>query len=197
MNLPATTEEKEVVTPTTEALTYTVDVEKSVIKWKGDKPTGTHSGTINLSSGTISVNGTNPEAGNFSIDMNSIACTDLDGEMKSNLEAHLKGTVEGKEGDFFNVTEFPSANFVITSVKGEGDNTIVGGNLTIKEKTNNIEFPASITYTGDTMSLVSKPFNIDRTKWDLNYGSKSIFDNLGDKFINDEIGLEIELHASK
>ena len=100
----ATTEEKEIITPTTDALSYTVDIEKSVIKWKGDKPTGTHSGTINLASGTISVNGTNPEAGKFSIDMNSIACTDLDGEMKSNLEAHLKGTVEGKEGDFFNVT---------------------------------------------------------------------------------------------
>jgi hypothetical protein len=47
------------------------------------------------------------------------------------------------------------------------------------------------------MTLTSKPFSIDRTKWGVNYGSKSIFDNLGDKFINDDIGLEIELHASK
>ncbi len=193
----ATTDEKEVVAPTPEAVSYTVDVEKSVIKWKGDKPTGSHAGTIKIASGSVSVNGANLETGKFSIDMNSISDTDLEGEMKANLEAHLKGTVEGKEGDFFNVNKYPLASFVVTGVTGTEGETIVSGNLTIKEKTHNIEFPATIDYTDNGMSLVSKPFNIDRTKWGVNYGSKSIFDNLGDKFISDEIGLEIELHANK
>ncbi len=193
----AVTSEKEIAVATSEAISYTVDIEKSVIKWRGDKPTGFHVGNIKIASGSVSVNGANLETGKFSIDMNSITNTDLDGGMKDNLEAHLKGTVEGKEGDFFNVNEYPLASFVLTSVSGTEGETIVSGNLTIKEKTHNIEFPATIQYTDGGMSLVSKPFNIDRTKWDVNYGSKSIFDNLGDKFINDDIGLEILLYASK
>lgn len=193
----ATTDEKEVVAPMPEAVSYAVDLEKSVIRWTGNKPTGTHTGTIKIASGSVSVNGTNLDTGKFSIDMTSITNTDLDGEMKVNLEAHLKGTVEGKEGDFFNVTEFPLSSFVVTSVTGAEGEALVSGNLTIKEKTHNIQFPATITYTDNAMSLVSKPFNIDRTKWGVNYGSKSIFDNLGDKFISDQIGLEIELYASK
>lgn len=193
----ATTDEKEVVAPTPEAVSYAVDAEKSVIRWKGDKPTGSHTGTIKIASGSVSVNETSLETGKFSIDMNTITNTDLEGGMKDNLEAHLKGTVEGKEGDFFNVNEFPLASFVVTGVTETEGEAVVSGNLTIKEKTHNVEFPATVTYTDGAMSLVSKPFNIDRTKWGINYGSKSIFDNLGDKFINDEIGLEIELYASK
>ena len=193
----ATTDEKEVAAPAPEAVSYAIDIEKSVIKWKGEKPTGTHTGTIKLASGAVSLMDTNLETGKFSVDMNTITNTDLDGEMKENLEAHLKGTVEGKEGDFFNVIEFPLATFVITGVTGEGADTVVAGNLTIKEKTHNIEFPASVVYTDNGMSLTSKPFSIDRTKWGVNYGSKSIFDNLGDKFINDDIGLEIQLYANK
>jgi polyisoprenoid-binding protein YceI len=129
--------------------------------------------------------------------MNSITDLDLDGDMKKNLEAHLKGTVEGKEGDFFNVKEYPFATFVLTGITGDGANASVSGNLTIKEKTHNIEFPASVTFTGNDLMLQSKPFTIDRTQWDVNYGSKSIFDNLGDKFIDDDVELVIELHASK
>lgn len=193
----ATTAEQEVVAPASTALDYNVDIEKSVITWKGQKPTGTHNGTIKIASGTVAVLGSNLEAGKFSIDMNSITDLDLEGEMKTNLEAHLKGTVEGKEGDFFNVTEFPFSNFVLTSVTGEGDNTVVSGNLTIKEKTHNIEFPATITFSENVLLIQSKPFSIDRTKWGVNYGSKSIFDNLGDKFINDNVELTFELHASK
>jgi len=190
-------QEKEVAMASSEAVTYIVDLEKSVIKWTGNKPTGTHNGTVKIASGSVSANGMKLETGKFTIDMNSITDTDLDGKMKANLEAHLKGTVEGKEGDFFNVTQFPTSNFVLTNVMGENENAIIAGNLTIKEKTHNIEFPAEISYTEDGMVLKSLPFTIDRTKWDVNYGSKSIFDNLGDKFISDEIGLEIELHASK
>ena len=71
------------------------------------------------------------------------------------------------------------------------------GNLTIKGKTNPVSFNATVSYPGDTMFLKSEKFKIDRTKWDVNYGSKSVFDNLGDKFISDDMELQIELHASK
>ncbi len=175
------------------AVNYNVDTAASQIMWEGEKPTGKHNGAIKLASGTVAVNNGAVEAGNFVIDMNSVDVQDLEGEQKANLEAHLKGTVEGKEGDFFNVKEFPSAKFEMTGI----ENNMVKGNLTIKDKTNAIEFPATVTMEGDKMMLKSEPFEIDRTKWDVNYGSKSIFDNLGDKFIDDEIKLTVSLVANK
>ncbi len=163
-----------------------------------NKPTGTHTGTISLANGEIMVNDRNIEAGTFTIDMKSIVVTDLEaGDGKENLEAHLMGTVEGKEGDFFNVTEYPTATFEITSIEGDQYKPTVKGNLTIKGKTNPVSFNATVSYPGDTMFLKSEKFKIDRTKWDVNYGSKSVFDNLGDKFISDDMELQIELHASK
>ena len=193
----ATTGEKEVKVATEAASDYEVNLEKSIISWKGSKPTGSHNGTIKLASGTLLATETSIEAGKFSIDMNSITDLDLDGDKKENLEAHLKGTVEGKEGDFFNVNEFPLANFEITGLTGEGSNLTLSGNLTIKGQTHNIEFPAVISTEGNDMHLKSETFSIDRTKWGVNYGSKTIFGDLGDKFINDEIELVVELYASK
>lgn len=188
--------EKEVATATTAASVYKVDTTKSMINWVGKKPTGTHMGTISLSEGFASVTDKNIEAGTFVIDMNSISSTDLEGKAKDNLDAHLKGTVEGKEGDFFNVNNYPSGAFSITKAEGENGKVMVSGNLTLLDKTNNVTFPATVSFLGNTMSLKSDSFKIDRTQWGINYGSKSIFDNLGDKFINDEIELTIELHAA-
>ncbi|MBK5214820.1 MAG: YceI family protein [Flavobacteriaceae bacterium] len=175
------------------ATEYTVDSAASQIIWEGSKPTATHHGTIKLSSGTIHLNEGNVEAGNFVIDMNSINDEDLEGDDKANLEAHLKGTVEGKEGDFFNVKEYPTAKFEMTSI----ENNMVKGNLTIKDKTNAIEFPATVSMDGDKMMLKSEAFEVDRTKWNVNYGSKSVFPNLGDKFINDTMKISFSLVATK
>lgn len=192
--------EKEAEMPTEEAAEatemateYTVDTAASQIMWEGSKPTGKHNGTIQLSSGTVHLNNGNVEAGEFVIDMNSITDEDLEGDDKANLESHLKGTVEGKEGDFFNVKEYPTAKFEMTGI----ENNMVKGNLTIKNKTNAIEFPAQVTMEGDKMMLKSETFAIDRTKWDVNYGSKSVFPNLGDKFISDDIMITVSLVANK
>ncbi len=180
------------------AVSYKADTTKSKIMWSGSKPTGTHTGTISLNSGTIMVNDKTMEAGRFSINMKSINVTDLEaGDGKENLEAHLMGTVKGKEGDFFNVTEFPVATFEITSIEGDQYKPTVNGNLTIKGKSNPVSFNATVSYPGETLFLKSEKFMIDRTKWDVNYGSKSVFDNLGDKFISDEMELQVELHATK
>ncbi len=187
----------EVAVATSNATAYTVDTSKSKILWKGEKPTGSHNGTIKIASGTVSAINNDIQAGNFTIDMKSIDSEDLEGKKKENLEAHLMGTVEGKEGDFFNVNTYPNSTFELTSVEDGDGQVTVKGNLTIKDKTNAIEFPATVSFSGDTMILKSNSFIIDRTKWDVNYGSKSIFDNLGDKFISDEIELVVELHASK
>lgn len=197
-NNEVTTEDaKEVAMANEEAIMYVVDTTASVIDWEGNKPTGKHTGTIQIKEGTFQANDSIIESGTFVIDMTSINVTDLKGEEKMNLENHLKGTVEGKEGDFFNVNEFPEATFEVTGITEKEGQTMLQGNLTMKEETKNVEFPVKINRTEDAIKITSEPFIIDRTKWGINYGSKSVFDGLGDKFISDDIKLTINLNAKK
>ncbi len=188
-----TVKEKEAATDT-----YIVDVSASQIEWKGFKPTGTHNGTIAIENGEIHTKDNLVSSGSFVMDMNSINSLDLEGEGKQKLESHLKGTIEGKEGDFFNTKEFPEATFEITKAESM-DNGIINlsGNLTLKGETNNITFPVNITKDETSLLLKSETFTIDRTKWDVNFGSKSVFDNLGDAFINDDIELKVTVKANK
>jgi len=183
-----------------EASTYTIDKENSKIEWTGSKPTGKHTGTINLAEGTVSVKDNALDTGKFTIDMNTITVTDLKaGDGKEDLEGHLKGT-GGTEADFdhfFNVKKYPQANFEITKAVTENGKTSVEGNLTMKGITKNVKFPATVTVNGNTVTVVSDPFTINRTLWNVNYGSKSVFDNLGDKFINDDIELKVSVTAKK
>ncbi|MFD2917659.1 YceI family protein [Psychroserpens luteus] len=178
---------------------YVANIGESTITWKGYKPTGTHNGTINIESGIFKTDDGKLQSGTFLIDMTSITVVDLEaGDGKENLESHLKGTVEGKEGDFFDVTKFPSAAFEITGTEAlAAGKTRLSGNLSIKGQKHNISFPVTISNEGDMMTIESEAFTIDRTKWGINYGSKSVFDNLGDKFINDDMELKIVVKAKK
>ncbi|WCO02709.1 YceI family protein [Psychroserpens ponticola] len=178
---------------------FTVNVSESTIEWIGFKPTGTHSGTISLDNGVFKTDDGKLQSGTFLIDMNSITVTDMEsGDGKEDLEAHLKGTVEGKENHFFDVKKFPTAAFEITGTESlAAGKTRLSGNLDIKGQKHNISFPVNITNNGDEMTIESEPFKIDRTKWNVNYGSKSIFEGLGDKFINDDFELKIRIKAKK
>ncbi|MEW4922848.1 YceI family protein [Algibacter sp. 2305UL17-15] len=176
-----------------ESVKYTVDTDASAIEWKGFKPTGTHNGTIKLDSGVFALNGNTIESGSFLIDMKSITVLDIPAEEKDNakLTGHLKSP------DFFDVENHPSSAFEVTGVSEAEGKTMLSGNLTIKGVKNNITFPVSVTETGNAVSLTSETFTIDRSKWNVKYGSKSFFDNLGDKFINDDIELKIDVTAKK
>ena len=192
-----TGEALEVATAKMEAVEFIVDPTASVIEWQGKKPTGTHTGTIQIAEGTFHANDSIVESGTFVIDMASINVTDLEGDDKANLENHLKGTVEGKEGDFFNINEFPQAKFEVTGISTVNGQSMLQGNLTMKGETKNVEFPVNINLNGEEIVLTSEPFTIDRTKWKINFKSKSVFDSLGDNFINDEIELTIKVVATK
>jgi len=186
---------KEVVTEV-EAVKYKVDTEESVIAWTGFKPGESHKGTLHLDSGVVKVG--ESISGTFIIDMNSLAVTDLKpGEGKEGLEGHLKGTAKEKEDHFFNVAKFPTAAFEITGVSEKDGKKTMEGNLTIRGIKKNVSFPVSYKVNGDVMKLISEPFKINRTDWGINYGSKSIFNDLGDKFIMDDIELKISLKGSK
>ncbi len=190
---------QEALTASETALVYLVDTNASTIEWGGRKPTKTHTGTIQITSGSFTTSLDNTiESGDFIINMKSITVTDLaPGDGKENLEGHLMGTVEGKEGDFFNTNKYPEGIFEVTGVKMEGGKTWLEGNLTLKDVTKNIKFPVNVSFEGDKMLLQSEPFTLDRTLWGINFGSKSVFDNLGDKFINDDMEITVLVEAIK
>lgn len=183
------------------AASYKVNAGASKVLWEGYKPTGTHNGTVNISEGQVDVKDGKVVAGKLVLDMNSITVLDLEGDDKAYLESHLKGLEDKKADDFFNVNKYPTGTFEITKVvdlPNDADgNQQVYGNLTLKDQTQQVGFKAKVTMDGNSLTVLTPKFNIDRTKWNIKYGSKSIFDNLGDKFINDEIGLTITLAANK
>lgn len=189
----------EVATASIESTNYTVDTQNSVIEWTGSKPSGKHNGTINLKSGELAVKNDTIESGMFVIDMNSIVVSDLAaGDGKEDLEAHLKGTGDkAGEDHFFNVTKFPEGTFEIVSITAENGKAKINGNLTLKGVTKPVEFTATTTNNGDEITLTSDAFLINRTHWNVNYASKSIFDDLKDKFVNDDIELVVKLKATK
>lgn len=194
-----TAEPSETTVASSEAIPYKVDLENSAVDWKGSKPTGTHTGTIKFSEGQAMLSGDTLESGTFVIDMNSITVTDLkSGDGKEDLEMHLKGTGEkAQEDHFFNVGKYPSGKFEITSVVEDNGKSMITGNLILKEISKSITIPAMITNEGNVMTLKSEPFKINRTDWNVNYASKSVFDDLKDKYVDDIIELTVTLKILK
>jgi polyisoprenoid-binding protein YceI len=185
--------------PSADAISYTVNTSTSVIEWTGSKQVGKHNGTLKLSGGTVFINSKNEiEGGNFVMDMNSIAVSDLkSGDGKEDLEGHLKGLTVENADHFFNVRKYPEASFEITNVSTEKGRSTIEGNLTIKETTKSVKFPAIVIVNDNSLSITSDTFIIDRTQWKVNYASKSIFTDVSDKFVNDEIEMQVKLKASR
>lgn len=160
-----------------------IKIKNSKIVWKGYKVTGSHEGTIALKTGSLSFNNNKLTGGEFTIDMTSIACTDLNGEYKNKLEGHLKSD------DFFGVKKNPTATLVFKKVKSTGKNSYkVTGDLTIKGITKKVDFILSVYGNKANASL-----KIDRSKYNVKYGSTSFFDGLKDKAIYDEFDLVVDL----
>ena len=159
-----------------------VKASESTINWTGKKVTGKHTGTLSLSSGHLVFDGENITGGEFVVDMTTLKVTDLEGEYKNKLEGHLNSD------DFFGVTNHKTAKLVVTKAKKTDKGYKIAGDLTIKGKTNPIQFELAVN--GDSASTTLK---VDRTKYDIKYGSGSFFDNLGDKTIDDEFELAVNL----
>ena len=174
-----------VVTASTpvEVETKEVKTSESTVTWKGYKVTGSHYGTINLQSGSLSFEGDKLIGGEFVVDMLSLISTDLEGEYKGKLEGHLKSD------DFFGVAKHPTSSLVFTNVTAKGKNSYeVTGDLTIKGITKAVTFDVSVYGSKATATM-----KVDRSQYDVRYGSGSFFDNLGDKTIYDEFDLVVDL----
>jgi len=161
-----------------------INAAKSKISWIGEKVTGKHEGTINVKDGVLTFKGDKLTGGNVTVDMNSLEATDLKaGEGKEKLEGHLKAD------DFFGTATYPTSKIVFKSVKVKSAGVYtVTADLTIKKTTKPITFDLKVGKNAATTTL-----KVDRTKYDITYGSKSFFESIGDKAIYDEFTLNVNL----
>jgi polyisoprenoid-binding protein YceI len=161
-----------------------VDTKQSTLKWHGEKVTGEHWGNINLKEGMLVWKNDRLTDGEFIIDMTSITNTDLeDPGYNAKLVGHLKSD------DFFGVEKYPTSKLEIkSSTKFENNKATVKAHLTIKETTLPIEFEAQKDGNWFMAEIV-----VDRSKYDVRYGSGSFFDNLGDKTIYDDFTLTVKI----
>ncbi len=157
----------------------TIDLKKSSFSWKGTKVSGKHLGTISLKSAKVTTSKAGfITKGNFVMDISSVTVTDLKGEWAGKFLGHLKSN------DFFNVEKYPLAKLDIT----KDDGKMLWANLTIKAKTN----PVNFKYKKEGSNYVGTLL-FDRTKFDMIYGSGNFFKNLGDKMIHNEVSLDFNL----
>lgn len=168
---------------------YAANVETSTLNWKGFKPTGSHNGVVAIKEGNLTVRNEKVTEGKFTFDMASITVLDIPADDKYNakLVNHLKSP------DFFDVENNPTATFEIIGVEGDK----IKGNLIVKEISKPVEFIAKLVETEVGIEFSAEPFKIDRTEYNIQYKSKKFFENIKDKFINDEFEISFKVKASK
>ena len=159
----------------------------SKVEWIGRKVTGKHNGTINIKEGVLQIKDGILLGGSFVIDMTSIKVLDMTGEYAAKLEGHLKSD------DFFAADAYPTSKLIITQANAKGDGQFeIKGNLTIRDVTKEVTFMTQLTPDGKKYKATTN-ITIDRSNYNVKYGSGSFFEGLGDKTIYDEFDLAITL----
>ncbi len=171
--------------------TYTLDITSSEVGWMGSKTLIKNykdNGTLSFASGSVVVTNGNVTSGDFVIDMNSFTVTSTSNQKATGdmLESHLKSA------DFFDVPTYPTATIKVRNVV----NGTVSADVTIKGITKTISFPATISQDG-TVITGSAKMTLDRTNWDIRYGSTKFFGDLGNAVIDDKVEILLSLRATK
>ncbi|MFT4155427.1 YceI family protein [Parafilimonas sp.] len=196
----STTSEQEAAAATGKA--YTADTAASVINWHATHKGGfaPRYGTLKISDGNVSVENGTVTGGTFTVDVNSLwvdpaSVTEKD-KKATDLQAHLKSP------DFFDASKYPTVKFVVTGVTpydsskvkslADGATNLVSGNLTVKDSTVNITFPARITISDANVDIAAK-FIVDRTSWGLKYGAKG---DPSDWLISKDFELALDIKAT-
>jgi polyisoprenoid-binding protein YceI len=204
---------------------YKVDPASTQITWYASKVTGFHYGEVKLDNGVLNVENSQLKGGNFAVDLSSITVSkkDLEDEKTNQkLVGHLKsedffavGVDKSKNLATFeikSVTEFgklskkqkekiteelnASNGRPNTTTKVENPTHLVKGNLTIKGKSLEQELPVVISTQKNQINAKGLMV-IDRTRWDIRYGSGKFFQSLGDKVIHDNFEVAVDLKAKK
>jgi polyisoprenoid-binding protein YceI len=110
-----------------------------------------------------------------------------------------------KSADFFDVAKYPTAKFEITGVEvfvadssskdlkiADATHTIKD-NLTLKDNTKNIAFPAKVTIGATNVTAIAD-FNIDRTLWVMNYKGPN---NPQNWIINRAVNIKLNISSPK
>lgn len=174
--------------------TYQLDLQKSSLHWTGHKAIGTsHNGFLKFKEGSLEVSGNQLVSAIFVVDMTSLTNKDL--AKKPDMQKKLVGHLMSK--DFFNVEKFPTATFKVTKAESKSaKEVLLKGTMTILGKAQPVEVLAQIEKT-KTGGKGHANLVLDRTRWNIKYGSGKFFKNLGDKLINDEIDLELDIIFNK
>jgi len=161
-----------------------VNLDQSTIKWEGKKIGTDHHGEIQFQSGSLEMQNGQITGGVFVVDMTTITNEDISNEGRNQrLVGHLKSD------DFFSVETFPTSNFKVTESTAFADGKAkLSGDLTIKGTTESISFEVV-----KNNNVYSAKIPVDRSKFDVRFGSDSFFDNLGDNAIDDIFTLEVKL----
>jgi polyisoprenoid-binding protein YceI len=189
---------------------YHVDTAKSKLTWIGAKITGRHNGVFEINSGELHI--TNNELTGGKIDLNMLGTRSNDKTL--NADSNKKLTTNLRSANFFDVERYPTASFVITAISPYDSTTrkpintppaldsklritgathLLTGNLTIKDKTRSVRFPAKISLQGNVLKARAN-FNIDRTKWGLVYRADK---SMGNQTIRPEVNIDIDLIATR
>jgi len=173
---------------------YPLDLMESRVEWLGRNLINKHWGHVGIESGHLTFTNGVLSGGEVVLDMNAITCTDLNGsELHDVLVRHLKSD------DFFDVERFPQAKFVIQSAAEMdgfapgGRNLLVKGELTLKGVTNPVEFTSSAGPTPDGKAAAQALVVVDRTKWNVLYGSGRYFNRLAGHLVNDDIEFQLRV----
>lgn len=191
-----TTGEAQEVIEVAEAKTFNL-IDSSTVVWRGFKTfvDWSHVGTIAVD-GNFLIANDKVAGGVIEIDFSEITVAEFaDGTKEEYLLGHIRSE------DFFFTDSFPTGSFEIVNVKelaGEGTNSLVVGNLTLRGITNSIEFPANINLDNDGVSFEAPVFSIDRTKWGVKYHDRedaSIAASLKEDLIDHSIELKFNVRA--
>jgi rhodanese-related sulfurtransferase/polyisoprenoid-binding protein YceI len=176
---------------------YTVDADASQVEWAGRNPHSRHFGTVDIAKGVIDFKD-KTITGTVEIDMNTIHNINLEGdELHPVLEAHLKSD------DFFFTKMFPKAVFTIKEAKRiePGWSTVpnyhVNGELNLRGVSVELEFDATVALIDDGALAMEAHFDMDRTRWNVIYGSTRFFEYLGMHKVFDLISFQIRMIASR
>ena len=153
-------------------------LQTSNLQWEAKKVVGAgHKGSLTFSAGEFTYKNNELVGGSFVVDMNTLTVTDedMDAKGKAKLEEHLKSD------DFFAVKKFPTATLKLKTVTKTQAGYKAEGDLTIK----GITKPVTVELLRTAAEGFASTVVINRTQYDIKYGSGSFFSNLGDKAIED------------
>lgn len=167
---------------------FQIQQASSTVNWTGKKVLGLHTGSINIAQGFIEMTDNTIVAGEIQIDMTSISITDIaDQKTHDDFLGHLQSD------DFFSVNKFKTASLSISgSGKVETNKYKIDGNLIIKDISHPVSFIATVEVFTDFFHALGE-IVIDRTLYNIRYGSGKFMDNLGDKLIYDDFVLQFKL----